>query len=453
MTKTKLFFTTVFVIVCAATLTKASSEVQFYRAEEFNLSFALPIHWETSEIPSQDNALLLGFHRPEDDEHSMILFSIPKEGSKEEDLIALYENAVSVFSGVREEDTVYEPLAIDGMPAIRMQEVGFFHSILFIDDDDRYIILVYRDPEIFDDMDYTDALETVQSSIGLLHNAQPYVANEKDYLVTPYQSGVQVIGYTGNDRRIRVPDHIGGKPVLSIGDSAFSELDIQHVSLPETVTRIEDHAFSTCLSLRSVSLPSQLLAIGEYSFELCEQLLFVSIPDSVVSIGGGAFIGCVRLREIQLPSALTFLGSASLAATNIAAVSIDSKNTFFKVSDNVLFSKDGKRLLYYPQGREDKQYQVPEGVETIGSFAFAQIDMMPYALEKVSLPSSLKRIGTGALSLLKQQNFVIPPGVNMIEPAAFSNETKITLYGEYGSDAERYAIANGFGFIDVREAQ
>lgn len=424
-------------------------EIQFYRADDFNITFALPGHWVTAENPVQENALVLGFHTPDAEIHSMILFVIPKKEGLNEELVSLYEFTASTFAGVREEDTSYEPLVIDGMQAFDIREKDYAYRILAIDDMDRYIILVYQDPDFFDDPDYADALETVRNSVGLLSNPHPYVSDEKDYLAVSYLDGVQIIGYTGSDRRIRIPEKIGGKPVLSIGNEAFFGLDIQYVAIPDTVMWISDRAFSSCGDLRGVTFSDQLLSIGNQAFELCGRLLSVSIPDSVVYIGEGAFIGCERLMEMRLPSSLVSLGACSLAVTNISMISIDEKNPLFQVTDNVLFSKDGKVLIYYPQGRAEEFYQIPEGVETISSFAFAQMNMMPYALNSVSLPNTLKRIDTGALSLIGQRVFVIPSSVKMIGDDAFSKEHPVTLYGERGSTAEAYAKKNGLKFVNI----
>jgi hypothetical protein len=166
----------------------ASLEVQFYQTEEFNLTYALPVDWMADEIPVQDNAFLLGFYMPDDDEHSMIFFCIPKEGELEEDLLdVLRAQAESVFAGAWDEDTVYRSLTVDGMPAIDARETDFSHQALYVDDIDRYLILIYQSPVFFDEPGYLFALETFVNSVGLLKNEHPYESRESDYLVVPYE--------------------------------------------------------------------------------------------------------------------------------------------------------------------------------------------------------------------------------------------------------------------------
>ena len=44
------------------------------------------------------------------------------------------------------------------------------------------------------------------------------------------------------------------------------------VKLPESITAIEDNAFSFCYSLKEINIPNRVTAIGESAFEKCEAL-------------------------------------------------------------------------------------------------------------------------------------------------------------------------------------
>ena len=66
------------------------------------------------------------------------------------------------------------------------------------------------------------------------------------------------------------------------------KLDITSIILPNTITRIEDYAFSSCSTLTSVT-----------------------IPESVTSIGEGAFYGCSTLTSIYLPYKIPIANKSS----------------------------------------------------------------------------------------------------------------------------------------------
>ena len=76
------------------------------------------------------------------------------------------------------------------------------------------------------------------------------------------------------------------------------------LSLPASLTEIEEEAFAGMTSVTDVSLRSGVTAIGESAFSGCTSLRTVSIPASVTSIAESAFSGCPEdLLVYTLPSA------------------------------------------------------------------------------------------------------------------------------------------------------
>ena len=50
---------------------------------------------------------------------------------------------------------------------------------------------------------------------------------------------------------------------------------------------------------------------------------------------------------------------------------VDEDHPYLSVRDGVLFNKDQTELLWYPYGKKDETYRVPDGVTKIGYRAFA----------------------------------------------------------------------------------
>ena len=71
------------------------------------------------------------------------------------------------------------------------------------------------------------------------------------------------------------------------------------VSIPNSVTIIEDLAFADCISLTSVTIPNNVTTIGYYAFENCSSLTSVTIGNSVTTIYDYAFAGCSSLTSIK----------------------------------------------------------------------------------------------------------------------------------------------------------
>ena len=73
---------------------------------------------------------------------------------------------------------------------------------------------------------------------------------------------------------------------------AFRDKDTTSYAIPDSVTCIEDNAFSACRSLTDIVIPDGVTSIGYCAFEGCSSLSSVVIPDGITSIGEYAFRGC-----------------------------------------------------------------------------------------------------------------------------------------------------------------
>jgi hypothetical protein len=71
------------------------------------------------------------------------------------------------------------------------------------------------------------------------------------------------------------------------------------VTIPDSVTSIEDYAFSYCEGLNSVTIGSGVTSIGYSAFEGCSGLTSVTIGSGVTSIDGSAFLECSSLTSIK----------------------------------------------------------------------------------------------------------------------------------------------------------
>ena len=92
---------------------------------------------------------------------------------------------------------------------------------------------------------------------------------------------LQITGYLGSEEDVMVPDEIDGKDVTEIGDGNGSIIysEIKKLILPDSVRRINDHAFDQS-TLKEIVLPKSLTEIGRYAFKET-QLESLTIPSSV----------------------------------------------------------------------------------------------------------------------------------------------------------------------------
>ena len=102
--------------------------------------------------------------------------------------------------------------------------------------------------------------------------------------------------------------------VTGIVQGAFRSCTFQTISLPDTITEIEEEAFAYCDQLKTFTLPYGVTEIKDSAFIDCRKMTYflyknedgavVSTNDKVTSIGSHAFASCVSLLDFSFSSVL-----------------------------------------------------------------------------------------------------------------------------------------------------
>ncbi|MBR7005310.1 MAG: leucine-rich repeat domain-containing protein [Candidatus Methanomethylophilaceae archaeon] len=111
----------------------------------------------------------------------------------------------------------------------------------------------------------------------------------EDY-TTAGRSGVKITGYSGNGGDVIIPDYIGGKKVLAIGDNAFkNNKDITSVVMGKYVRTIGFKAFAGCSNLTSVEFDDDLQVISSYAFFNDKKITKVIFGNGLKAVRENAF--------------------------------------------------------------------------------------------------------------------------------------------------------------------
>ena len=311
--------------------------------------------------------------------------------------------------------------------------------------------------------------------------------------------------FDGIDTHFKVTQIGGGR---DSNDPVWWDATVTGVNLPNTITTLANYCFAYS-GITSVTLPASVTTVKLYSnvfFGRCHKLEKILVDpgnssfisdDGVLYTKGHEELMCVpsakdfsstgnsytvnsNTKKIhvgaieRVPTLLKLIIPASVNdiymdtwptfayhPTNLKEIEVDANNSTYCSIDGVVYSKDKTKLIYYPSGKTDATFRVPDGVTSIPygysiyindfltSIDFNQVESMgQYAisgcskLSVINIPKTLTSIGEGMFSssYSLKKYIVAPDNPNYSSDAdgvLFNkNKTKLLAYpigrtGEY----------------------
>lgn len=275
-------------------------------------------------------------------------------------------------------------------------------------------------------------------------------------------------------KEVIIPSQIDGNDIISIDPNAFAgHSQITHLTIPDSVIYLPQAVLKDLTHLEYLKTPfvgiqrdlsmhlntlSFLFYSDEYSggisvvdvasyipHSLAEVILtdsttiythtfafspvkLVQFNEGVTTIEADAFVGS-SIGIVPIPASVTSIHpSAFNNMVNLISIPVNESNPNYSGSQfgRALFNKDQTKLIRYAAGLSASEYTVPDGVLTIGDYAFSTSPK----LAKVYLPDSVTLIDDFAFAhtvQLTSIEYASTSALKTIGRSAFENSSIVYI--------------------------
>ena len=212
--------------------------------------------------------------------------------------------------------------------------------------------------------------------------------------------------------------------ITTLEDMVFYNSDITELVFPNSVTEIDRSPFCDCEKLESVTLPQGMTKIPDYLFYHCAIKSF-TIPSRITEIGENAFYSS-GLESIVVPATVQKIGRYAFCAcenlTHAEILNPDAELGDFLFSHDTQLSsfsfaegaKTVAERMFY-ECMNLSSVKLPGSIESIEDYAFSGCE----SLSSIEWPEGLKHIGACAFERTGLTSAVVPSYVESVGGSAF----------------------------------
>ena len=154
--------------------------------------------------------------------------------------------------------------------------------------------------------------------------------------------------------------------LMSAGKNLALMSDDGTVTVPETVTKIGEGAFSGVEGLKTIVIPSTVKEIAANAFSYNTTLENVVMQEGVTKIGDSAFIGCSKLQKVQMPQTVNELGTLVFSECT-SLISMDLSDNILELKTGVFNNCSNLKELKLPKKLVNMRDSVFRGCEKLSS--------------------------------------------------------------------------------------
>ena len=265
-----------------------------------------------------------------------------------------------------------------------------------------------------------------------------------------FPSGLRTIGYQSFMFCKNLTEAELNDDLVEIDTRAFANTALKEISIPESVTKIDDafsdvatlkhavfagsriripdRAFYYCSGLETIDFPESLTEIGTEAFYCCDSLKKISFPSNLKTIGYQSFMFCKNLTEAELNDGLDEISTRSFSDTALKEISIPESVT--KIDSSFSDTDTLKKVEF-----KGKRTVIP-------AYAFQECK----SITEITAPAETEHIYMSAFEYCEnlQTLKILNPDCVLEGNANISDY--LTIYGYENSTAQKYAVENNYKF-------
>lgn len=214
-------------------------------------------------------------------------------------------------------------------------------------------------------------------------------------------------------------EYIMPNTVTAMNDGAFSKCaELTSVAIANSLTSLGQTPFYGCTGLQSVNIGNGITSIGENTFNGLTNLQSVTIGNSVTTIGNSAFRNCQGLKSLTLGNSVTTIGEHAFECC-YKLESLEIPNSVTYIGDYGFNNCSGLQSV-----------SLGNSVTSIGNYTFYQCPN----LASLEIPNSVTYIGDGAFRSCKAlKSLIVPPSVQTMSESAFEGTSaKVACPNTFG---------------------
>ncbi len=266
-----------------------------------------------------------------------------------------------------------------------------------------------------------------------------------------------IVGYSGAESNLTIPDSINGHTVVEIDNEAFSPSQTQitqvsgsarltSVTFNPSLEKIGDFAFADCQNLSSISFGDKLWSVGFDAFSNTQWIK--SQSEDFVIVGNGVLIKYQgKDSHVIIPDGIrhisaAFSGNETLTSVTMGDSVITVGTSAFSGCQYLISVEFGKNVKLIDEYAFASCYtlvsgELPDSLEQVGSSAFYDC----YSINAIKLGKSVKKIDQSAFeSCSSMKTIDIPVSLTVIDQYAFSNCMSLIMVFYGGTEEQFKAI-------------